>query len=89
MATSDYGNCDCCGTPLTEEDMQADFDRRADLIAEALDGADPVTCETLLAMFAGRHVSLFPVEGRKFARRELLREIDKETKEWVIRGCDA
>ena len=89
MATQDYGNCASCGNPLTEEEMQADFNRRADLLAEALDGADPITCEVLLAMFAGQHLSSFVPEHFKLARRELLREIDKETKEWVIRRCDA
>jgi hypothetical protein len=89
MADQDYGNCEDCGKPLTEEDAQADFNQRADMINAALEDADDATCEMLLAMFVGRYLSRFVAEDRKKARRALIREIDEETKDCVIRGCDA
>jgi hypothetical protein len=89
MATQDYGNCEDCGKPLTEEDAQEDFNWRADLIGDALDGADLNCCEALLTMFLGLHLSAFDAADRKKVRRDLMRMIDEQTKDWVIRGCDA
>ena len=86
MAARDYETCENCGNPLSAED---DVTWRADAINAALDGADWETCEALLAMFVGRHLSRFVAEDRRKARRGLLRGIDKETKTWVIDGCDA
>lgn len=86
MADQEYGSCDSCGKPLHGDD---DFTWRADAINAALDDADWLTSETLLAMFVGRHLSRFPAEERQKAKRSLLREIGKETKTWVIDGCDA
>lgn len=86
MADQEYGNCDCCDKPLSDED---EFTQRADAINAALDGAEWEMCEALLALFAGRHLSRFVAEERHKARRGLFREIDKETKTWVIDGCDA
>jgi hypothetical protein len=89
MATQDYGTCPDCGNPLSEEDARADFNRRADLIMEALDGADPVTIEVLLSMFAGRYIAEYVPEDQKKAKRGLVREIGIQTREHVIRSCDA
>ena len=89
MATQDYGNCDTCGNPLSEEDIQADFDRRANMIHEALDSADDQLCEVLLTMFLGMVLAGVDAEDRKSARRCLIRDIDRETKDWVLRACDA
>ncbi len=89
MATEDYGNCDTCGNPLTEEDAQADFNHRADMIQAALDGADWEMTEALLAMFTGLHLSGFDPVERKKARRGIIRVIDEETRDCVIRACDA
>ena len=89
IADQNYGHCEDCGKPLTEEDLQADFNRRADLINEALDGADPDACEALLTMFLGLHLSAFDAADRKKVRRDLIRMIDEEAKDWVISGCDA
>jgi hypothetical protein len=89
MADQDYGNCADCGKPLTEEDAQADFDRRADMISEALEGADWDTCEALLSMFVGLHLSAVDAEDRKKVRRGMIRSIDADTKGWVLTGCDA
>jgi hypothetical protein len=86
MATQDYETCPDCGKPLSEDE---DFTWRADAISAALEDADPVTCQLLLAMFAGRHLSRFEADIRKKVRRDLHREIDAETKDWVIAGCDA
>jgi len=69
MATQDY------------DAEQADFNRRADLINAALEGADDETAEALLAMFAGRHLSRFIAQDRKLVRRDIIRGID-----WVTRG---
>lgn len=89
MADQDYGTCDDCGKPLSEDDAQADFDRRADMIYAALDGADWETTEALLAMFTGLHLSGFDPVERKKARRGIIRVIDEETRDCVIRACDA
>lgn len=86
MANSEYGHCDSCGKPLDEDD---DFTWRADAIRDALESADSVTRELLLAMFAARYLVEFVPEDIKKARRGLLREIDRETKEAIIRSCDA
>ena len=87
MATQDYETCPDCGKPLDED--QADFNRRADLINEALEDADDATIEVLLTMFAARYLSCFTASERKKARRGFIRCLDEETKECVIRGCDA
>ncbi len=89
MATKDYGTCPDCGNPLDSEDADADFTRRADMINAALDGADDLTVEMLLSMFAGRYISRFVAEDQTKARRGLAREISIQTKDWVIRSCDA
>jgi hypothetical protein len=89
MAKQEYGNCDTCGKPLDDEDAQADFNRRADMMKAALEDADYDTSTMLLAMFAARHLFWSTAEERKKARRDLIREIDRETKDMVIRGCDA
>jgi len=86
MADQDYGTCDHCGKPLDDE---ADFHRRADAIRDALETADDVTREALLAMFVARYLVGFVPEDLKKARRGLLREIDRETREMIIRNCDA
>lgn len=85
MADEEYGHCDSCGKPLDEDD----FSWRADAIRDALESADSVTRELLLAMFAARYLVEFVPEDIKKARRGLLREIDRETKEAIIRSCDA
>jgi hypothetical protein len=89
MADRDYGTCPDCGNPLDEEDAQADFDWRANMIRDALDGADPVTIEVLLSLFAGRYISSFVPEDQKLVKRDLVREIGIQTREHVIRSCDA
>jgi hypothetical protein len=86
MATQDYGTCDTCGNPITEDE---DFTRRADMINAALDGVDEETVQILLAMFAGRHLSRFVADVRKRVRRDLHKEIDRETMDWVVAGCDS
>lgn len=86
MATEDYGNCDVCGKSLSEDD---DFSWRADAINAALEDADDLTTEALLAMFVGRYISRFVAEDHKRARRGIARGITRETKRWVIAGCDA
>jgi len=77
MAKQDYEACD------------ADFNRRADMISDALEGLDEETAQELLALFAGRHLSRFEATLRKRVRRDLHRAVDRETREWVIAGCDA
>lgn len=86
MADHDYGHCEDCGKPLTEDD---DFTWRADAIRDALETADDGTRETLLAMFAARYLFGFTPEDFKKARRGLIREIDRVAKEIIIDNCDA
>ena len=86
MADQDYGTCDECGKPLSEGD---DFNWRADTIRDALETADDVTREALLAMFAARYISGFVPEDYKKVRRSLVREIDRMSREMAIQNCDA
>jgi hypothetical protein len=59
------------------------------MINAALEDADDLVAEQLLALFAGRYISRFVAEDRKKVRRDIIREIDLQTKDWVIAGCDA
>ena len=86
MADGNYGHCEDCGKPLDEDD---DFAWRADMISEALEGADADLSEALLTLFVGLHLSKFEAGDRKKARREFIREADNDTKRWVISRCDA
>lgn len=86
MATSEHSICDECGEPLDDD---ADFAARADLIAEALDGADEYLQMTLLTMFMGIWLSRWDAEDKRTARRDLIRDIDSQAREWTIAGCDA
>ncbi len=86
MAEQDYGHCDECGKPLTEEDV---YSNARDAIGDILDELDPYDQMHILALFAGRLISGFQAEDQRAVRRDLGREITHETREWNIAGCDA
>lgn len=79
--------CPSCGR-IHEED-EGDFDRRADLMFEALDGATVEAEMALIVLAASRFLAGFEARDRRLARRDLIREVDAETKAIVIRGCDS
>lgn len=87
MADQDYGNCDCCGNPLTEDDVYRNV---LDQVGEALDILDDdYDRMSVIAFYAGRLISDFFPNHQKSARRQLARWITEETRAWNIAGCDA
>lgn len=86
MAEQDYGHCDECGNPLTADDAYRNI---CDAIGGALDDLDPYDQMAVLAFFTGRLIASFQAEDQKAVRRDLAREVTRETREWNIAGCDA
>ena len=77
--------CPECGEPLDD----ADFGWRADLIAEALDGAEADDAGALLAMFMAIWLSGWDAGDRRLARRDIVKDVDRLTRHYVIQACDA
>ncbi len=76
--------CPECGEPLDD-----DFGWRADMIMQALDGADTYTEQALLSMFLGMWLSCVDAGDRRAARRDTIKDMDAFTKQFVIQACDA
>lgn len=78
--------CDQCGEPL---DDQEEFNARADMISEALEGAGLSDEMDILIFFLSRWLSGIHAEDRKRARRDAIKMLDEMTRTWVIGNCDA
>lgn len=66
------------------------FGSKMDAILDiAKDIEDPYLELDVMSVWAGLFLSSFPVEVRKSWRRALVKAIDEETRDSVIRGCDA
>lgn len=75
---------------LTEtEGEQEEFDRLADAVFEALEGAEMFHQMAVLTMFLGRWVCGFDPEHRELARQDMQELLDSAIREWVIAGADA
>ena len=77
-----YDVCPDCGEPIDDD---AEFHKRADMINEALDGADDYMAMELLAMFMARWLSRWCAEDRALAREDMIETTDRETN-WVLPG---
>ena len=83
--------CSICGQIHDpDEDVQDEFNRRADLIVEALEGIDDPWMELqLISLAASSFLSAFDAKLRRTVRRDLIKCIDSDTRDMVVRACDA
>jgi hypothetical protein len=71
------------------EGEQEEFDRLADAVFEALEGAEMFDEMAVLTMFLGRWVCGFDPEHRELARQDMQELLDSAIREWVIADADA
>lgn len=71
------------------DDDKLNFDDRVLLITEALDGATPVECLSLLALASGWALSEVSADQRVAARDGFIKLIDDTARDARIRACDA
>src|SRR5215469_12213092 len=75
--------------PMDDEDEQDEFNRRADAVDQALDGAHVHEEMVILTMFLARWLSRIEPESREIAHKDMFATLENDIREWIIAGSDS